>query len=188
MQTLLRLSHWINALNDRVGRALSWLTLLMVLLGVYNATTRKLSHAIGVDLSSNTYIEAQWYLYSLVFLWAAAYALRHNVHVRVDVIFERLSARGKAWVDLLGTLLFLVPFCLLMIWVSLPYVHASWSVLEQSPDPGGLPRYLIKTAIPIAFVLLLLQAFSQVVRLVATLRGIDTSAEGELYEKHEAEL
>lgn len=186
MKTLLTLSRWIDRANDRIGLALSWLTLVMVLLGVYNATTRKLSQVLGVDLSSNTYIEAQWYLYSLVFLWAAAYALRHNIHVRVDIVFERLGLRARAWVDLLGTLLFLVPFCLLMLWVSLPYVTASWSILEQSPDPGGLPRYLIKSAIPIAFGLLLLQAFSQAVRLVAVLRGLDSGAT--LYRKPDAEL
>ena len=188
MHALLRVSHWINVLNDRIGQAMSWLTLAMVLLGAYNATTRKLSHAIGVDLSSNTYIETQWYLFSLIFLWSAGYALRHNVHVRVDVIFDRVGPRARAWIDLVGTVVFLIPFCVLLIWVSTPYVQASWQVLEQSPDPGGLPRYLIKTAIPLAFVLLLLQAFSQLVRLVATLRGIDTTTEGDLYEKREVEL
>lgn len=172
MQTLLRIGGYIDRLNDRIGVAMSWLVLIMVLMGVYNAVTRKLSQTIGIDLSSNSYIEGQWYLFSLVFLWCGAYALRNGVHVRVDIIYSRLSLRGRAWIDLLGTVLFLIPLCLLILWVSIPYAADSWRILEDSPDPGGLPRYLIKSAIPIAFVLLLLQALSELVRNIAQIRGI----------------
>ena len=172
MRTLLLIGDRIDLINQWVGRIISWLVLIMVLVGVYNAVTRKLSQTIGVDLSSNAYIEAQWYMFSLVFLWGAAYTLKHGGHVRVDVIFSRISRRSQAWIDILGTVLFLVPFCLVVLWISVPYASESWRVFEQSPDPGGLPRYLIKSAIPLAFVLLLLQAFSELIKRVAFLRGM----------------
>ena len=169
MQKLLAMSRFIDRFNDRVGAALSWLVLVMTLIGVYNAVTRKLSQTIGIDLSSNAYIEAQWYLFSLVFLWGGAYALRHGVHVRVDIVYSHVSRRARAWIDIAGTLLFLIPLCLLVLWVSIPYAADSWKIFEQSPDPGGLPRYLIKSAIPLAFVLLLAQAFAQLVKRFAFL-------------------
>ncbi|MCB1867112.1 MAG: TRAP transporter small permease subunit [Gammaproteobacteria bacterium] len=177
MQQLLRVSLAIDRLNNRIGILLSWLVLIMVLIGIYNAVTRKLSLSIGVDLSSNMYIEAQWYMFSLVFLWAGAYALRNGAHVRVDILYSRISSKSKAWVDILGTLLFLLPLCLLIIWVSTPYALDSWRILENSPDPGGLPRYLVKSAIPVGFILLLLQGLSELVRNIAILRGVVISEE-----------
>ncbi len=172
MQSLLKFCRAIDGFNERMGRLISWLVLAMTLIGVYNAVTRKLSQTIGVDLSSNSYIELQWYFFSLVFLWGGAYALSHKVHVRVDLFYSRISERGKAWVDVLGTLLFMIPLCILIIYVSTPYAYESWKILEDSPDPGGLPRYLIKTAIPLAFILLLLQAFSELIQDIAFLKGI----------------
>ena len=172
MKTLLRIGERIDLFNDWVGRIISWLVGAMVLLGVYNAVTRKLSQTIGVDLSSNAYIEGQWYMFSLVFLWGAAYTLKHGAHVRVDVLYSRISRKKQAWVDIAGTVLFLIPLCLVILWVSTPYASESWRIFEVSPDPGGLPRYLIKTAIPVAFVLLLLQAFSELIKRIAFLRGI----------------
>ena len=170
MRKLINISCLIDKFNDWIGAGLSWLVLIMTLLGVYNAVTRKLSQTIGVDLSSNMYLESQWYIFSLIFLWGGAYALRHGVHVRVDIIYSYLSDRGRAWVNILGTVLFLIPLCLLILWVSTPYVSDSWRILEGSPDPGGLPRYIIKTAIPVAFLLLLLQALSELIKNIARLR------------------
>ncbi len=192
MQPLLRLAAGIDRLNERIGRLLYWLTLAMVLFGSYNALVRYLAQFAGRDpaqagffekvliaigeaalpLNSNAFLEAQWYLFSLVFLLGAAYTLKHNAHVRVDVFYTRLSARGKAWINLLGTVLFLLPFCALMLWASWPTVRASWALQEVSPDPGGLPRYPIKTIIPVAFVLLTLQGLAMLVRQVAILRGL----------------
>jgi TRAP-type mannitol/chloroaromatic compound transport system permease small subunit len=166
-------------MNDAVGRVVYWLGLAMVLIAAFNSVVRYLGRFIGTDWSSNAYLEAQWYLFSVVFLLGAAYTLRHEGHVRVDVIFSRFSAKGKAWIDLAGTVLFLIPFCVLMIWVSIPSVEHSWAVMEMSPDPGGLPRYPIKTLIPIAFFLLILQALSMTVRSVATIRGITIDTEPE---------
>ena len=172
MQRWLRLASGIDRVNEWVGRTLYWLTLAMVLIGSFNAIVRYLDRYTGLSLSSNTYIELQWYLFSLVFLLGAAYTYKHNAHVRVDVFYGRLSARGKAWINLLGTVLFLIPFCLLMLWSSWPAVRESWSLLEVSPDPGGLPRYPIKTVIPIAFLLLMIQGVAVLIRQVAILRGI----------------
>jgi len=163
--------RWVDALTERIGSAVSWLVLAMVLVGAYNAVARYVGRGIGVNLSSNAYLEAQWYLFSLVFLLGGAYALRHDAHVRVDILYSNLSRRGRAWIDLGGVVLFLIPFCVLMLWVSWPAVANSWRVLEMSPDPGGLPRYPIKTAIPVAFALLLAQGFSMGIRAAAVLAG-----------------
>ena len=171
MPRWLRLAALIDRLNERVGRLVLWLTLAMVLIGAYNAVARYLDRFTGWGLSSNLYLELQWYLFSAVFLGAAAYTLKHDAHVRVDVLYGRLSARGKAWINLLGTAFFLLPFCALVLWTSVPFVANSWAVLEGSPDPGGLPRYPIKALIPVAFGLLLLQGVAVLIRQVAVLRG-----------------
>jgi TRAP-type mannitol/chloroaromatic compound transport system permease small subunit len=170
MTRWLRLADRIDDLSERTGRFVYWLTLAMVLLGSYNAIARYMERYTGLGLSSNMYLEMQWYLFSLVFLLGAAYGLKHDVHVRVDVVYESLSKRGRAWVNLLGTILFLFPFSLLMLVMSWPMVRNSWAVWEQSPDPGGLPRYPIKTIIPIAFLLLIMQGVAFTIRQVAILR------------------
>ncbi|NKB23885.1 MAG: TRAP transporter small permease subunit [Kiritimatiellae bacterium] len=144
-------------MNKRIGHIVCWLTLFMVLVGTFNAIARYLGKFIHANLSSNAYLEIQWYLFSIIFLLGAASTFRKNGHVRVDVFYERLSERGKAWIDLLGTVFFLIPFSVFMIWASWGTVHDSWMIKEASPDPGGLPRYPIKTCIPIGFLLLILQ-------------------------------
>jgi TRAP-type mannitol/chloroaromatic compound transport system permease small subunit len=171
MPLLRRLSGLIDALNDRIGATIRWLALIMVLVGAFNAVARYLTRYTGVALSSNAYLDLQWYFFSLIFLLGAAYGLNHDVHVRVDVLYERLGRKARAWIDLAGTALFLVPFSLLMLWVSWPAVRNSWSVREVSPDPGGLPRYPIKAVILVGFALLVLQAFSQAVKQVEVIRG-----------------
>jgi TRAP-type mannitol/chloroaromatic compound transport system permease small subunit len=168
---------WVRAI-DRVselaGGAVLWLVGVMVLVGAFNALARYTSRWTGVNLSSNAYIELQWYLFSLVFLLGASYALKHDAHVRVDVLYGRLGDRGRAWIDLLGTLVFLLPFSVFMLVVSLPSVAASWRVREVSPDPGGLARYPIKTVILAAFVLLILQGIAEAAKRVQVLRGART--------------
>lgn len=163
----------VDALTERIGRAVSWLVLAMVLIGAYNAVARYVGRSIGVNLSSNAYLEAQWYLFSLVFLMGAAYTFKHDNHVRVDVLYGRLSKRGQLWLNLIGTVVFLLPFSFFTLWVSWPSVQNSWRVLEGSPDPGGLPRYPIKTMILVAFALLALQGVAEVVRGIALLRSDD---------------
>jgi len=173
MERMLRLARAIDRFNERFGRLLYWLTLLMVVVGAFNAIVRYLDRYTGLGLSSNMYLELQWYLFSLVFLLGAAYTLKHDAHVRVDVFIGRLGARGQAIVNLAGVVLFLVPFCVLMIWVSWPAVVNSWSALEMSPDPGGLPRYPIKTMIPVAFLLVLAQGISMAIKQIAVIVGYD---------------
>ena len=179
MHGLLRLSSAIDRLNEVVGSLIRWLALAMVLVGAYNAVARYLAPHIGVSLSSNAYIDLQWYLFSLIFLLGAAYGLRHGVHVRVDVLYARLSVRRKAWIDLLGHVLFLVPFCLLMLRVAWPAVRNSWVIREASPDPGGLARYPVKAVILVSFALLLLQGISEIIKSARAIRTGERPGAGE---------
>ncbi len=169
MPFLLKISGWI----DRISEALGWFTigctLVMVAVGSYNAIVRYLGRYIGVNLSSNLYIEVQWYLFSLIFLLGAPYVLKHNQHVRVDILYGRLSPKGKAWVNLLGGVLLLLPLCLVFFYYSLPAIMNSWAILEQSSDPSGLPRYPIKTMILVSFFFLGLQGISEIIKQVAIL-------------------
>jgi TRAP-type mannitol/chloroaromatic compound transport system permease small subunit len=168
---LVRASRMIDAFNRRLGSLVNWLTLVMVLVGAFNALARYLGRFAGVGLSSNAWIELQWYLFSAVFLLGAAHTLERGAHVRVDVLFGRLPARARHWIDLLGSLLFLLPFTVFALWVSWPAIRNSWSVREVSPDPGGLPRYPIKTVILLGFALLVLQGISEAIKAAARLRS-----------------
>lgn len=167
----------IERMTNFFGKLTWYMTLLMVVCGAYNAGMRSLSGwshidpihtgilpttmrwigAIAGQGSSNTFIELQWYLFSVIFLLGASYALQTGAHVRVDIFYNRLSENTRAWINLVGTLVFLLPFCILMIWSSLPSVVDAWIRLEGSPDPGGLPRYPLLSIVPLAFLLLLLQ-------------------------------
>jgi TRAP-type mannitol/chloroaromatic compound transport system permease small subunit len=171
MRILRSFADVVDRLNTRLGSILRWLALLMVLMGAYNAVARYLTRYTGVSLSSNALNEAQWYLFSLIFLLGAAYGLKVDAHVRVDVLYGRLGEKARGWIDLVGTAVFLLPFAVLMLWVSFPTVRNSWSIREVSPDPGGLPRYPIKAVILISFALLLLQGLAQLVRAVDRIRG-----------------
>lgn len=179
MNRWLKLARTIDRINLWVGRVAYWLVLLMVLVGAYNAVVRYLDRYTGIGLSSNFYIELQWYLFSLVFLLGAAYALQRDAHVRVDVFYGRLSPRARAWINLLGTVLFLLPFCGLVLWVSWGWVVNSWAVKEMSPDAGGLPRYPLKTMLPVAFIFLGLQGISWLIHQIAQLRQQETEPQGD---------
>ncbi len=160
-----------DRLTATLGRIVSWLVLAMVLIGAYNALVRYLGRFTGVGLSSNLYLELQWYLFSLIFLLGAGYALKEDAHVRVDVLYGRLGKRGRAWIDAAGASLMLLPFCLFVLWVSWPSVKNSWGIREGSPDPSGLPRYPLKTVILACFVLLAVQGLAQLAKDVRTLRA-----------------
>ncbi len=176
---LARFVTWTDRLNTRLGVAVSWLTLAMVAVGAYNAVVRYLGRFTGWNLSSNAYLELQWYMFSLVFLLGAAYALLTGAHVRVDVIFSRLPERWRRRIDLWGSLLFLVPFAVFGLVMSWPAVRNSWAVLEVSSDPGGLPRYPIKTVLLVAFTLLALQGLAEAARNWLRLRALKAGAEEE---------
>lgn len=167
----LRLAARIDRFSDLMGRYLCWLTLFMVVIGSWNAVARKTDRFTGLHLSSNAFIELQWYMFSVIFLLGAAYTLRHGEHVRVDVLYGRLPAKAQAWINFIGTLIFLFPFCALMIWVSMPSVINSWKIWEISNDPGGLPRYPLKTMVPLAFLLLAVQGLSELFKNLAVILG-----------------
>jgi TRAP-type mannitol/chloroaromatic compound transport system permease small subunit len=170
MRHLLDFAGFVDRLNHRISRAVSWSVLLMVLIGAYNAIARSLERRAGLPLSSNSLLELQWYLFGIGFLLAAPYALRRGDHVRVDVVYDGLPQRGRAWIDLLGTLLLLLPFCVFGVLLSLRFVSDSIAQNEWSNDPGGLPRWPIKLFVPIGFALLGLQGIASAIRNVAALR------------------
>lgn len=163
---LLRLSRAIDRLNEAVGRLVYWLVLAAVVVSAGNAMIR-----YTLDLSSNAWLELQWYLYSAVFLLAAGYTLLHNEHVRIDVIYSHLPPRVRAWIDLLGGLFFLLPMALIILALSWPMVVESIERNEYSSDAGGLLRWPVKLLIPIGFLLLTLQGFSEIIKRIGFLLG-----------------
>jgi len=165
-----RVARGIDRLNGWVGHTIAWATVAMVLIGAFNAIARYSGRFLGVNLSRNAFIELQWYLFSALFLLAGAWALREDAHVRVDVLFNRMSERTQAWVNLLGTALLLVPFCAVTLWAAWPAVRNSWVVREVSPDPGGLPRWPLKLLILVCFALLLVQGVAEIIKQVERLR------------------
>jgi TRAP-type mannitol/chloroaromatic compound transport system permease small subunit len=181
----LRLANLIDRFTAAIGRLVSWLVLLMVLLSAFNAVARYLGRFLGTNLSSNAYLEGQWYLFSLVFLLGASYALQQDAHVRVDVLFARFSEKVRHWINIAGTLLLLVPFSVFVLWSSWPVVRNSWAIREVSPDPGGLPRWPLKPFILVCFVLLLVQGVSELIKEVHALRHPDTGEHG--YHDHKVE-
>ena len=166
MSFLLRLSRAIDALNERVGHLVYWLILAAVLVSAGNAMVR-----YAFDMSSNGWLELQWYLFSAVFLLAAGYTLLHNEHVRIDVIIGRFSPQTRAWVDLLGGLFFLLPMAIVITVLSWPVFVESWTRNEVSSDAGGLLRWPVKLLIPVGFLLLVLQGISEIIKRVAFLLG-----------------
>ena len=145
-----------NRIVEWVGRKISWLTALLVLVICYDVVMRYLFNSSSVAI-----YEIEWHIFSVIFLLGAAYALKHDRHVRVDVFYSKFPAKAKAWVNLLGTGLFLIPLCWILVAQGVDFVAHSFRFSESSPDPGGLPaRYLIKAAIPLGFILLILQALS----------------------------
>ena len=163
---LLGIARSIDAVNERVGRAVLWLVLAVTLISAANALMR-----YGFGMSSNAWLEIQWYLFGAIFLLAAGYTLKHNGHVRVDVLYGRWPPRARAWIDLLGTALFLLPLCVRMVWLSWHGFIESFQRGELSSDAGGLIRWPVRLLIPLGFALLGLQGVSELIKRVAFLRG-----------------
>jgi TRAP-type mannitol/chloroaromatic compound transport system permease small subunit len=164
---LLRISGLIDWLNERVGHLSYWLILVAVLVSSGNAVMR-----YAFDSSSNAWLEIQWYLFSAVFLFCAGYTLLHNQHVRIDVISSHLSKRGRAWIDILGTLFFLLPMAIAIMWMSWPVFVQAWELNEISTNAGGLTVWPARLMLPVGFFLLILQGFSELIKRVAFLRGL----------------
>jgi TRAP-type mannitol/chloroaromatic compound transport system permease small subunit len=191
---LLRIAHAIDDLIEVIGRLLPYLVLIMIAAGFYNVVARYLGRFVGVRLTSNAAIEIQWYLYSVLFFLGFAYILKLNMNVRVDFLYAKWDPKRRALVDFWGTLLFLVPFCILGIYVTINPVLSSWGRLpngnwgrwEISPDPDGLPRAPIKSMIIVAFTLLLAQAMAQLIKYAAILTDTVSGKEAEAIEEYHA--
>jgi TRAP-type mannitol/chloroaromatic compound transport system permease small subunit len=168
MKRLLRFAHLIDALNERVGRLVYWLILVTVLISAGNAISRKL-----FNISSNAFLEVQWYLFAAVFLLAAGYTLKRNEHVRIDVITARFGPRTQAWIDIAGGLLFLLPMTLVILYYSWPFFTLSYTTREWSSNPGGLIIWPAKLLIPAGFALLLLQGLAETIKRIGFLRGLE---------------
>ncbi len=167
MSAALGLSRVIDRVNELIGRNVSWLILVAVLVSAGNAVVRK-----AFDMSSNAWLELQWYLFGAAFLLAAAYTLKQNEHIRIDIVYGLFSRRVQHWIDLLGTLLFLMPFVLLMLYFLVPYVQTSFRSGEVSANAGGLIIWPSKALLLIGFFLLAFQGVSEIIKKIAVIRGI----------------
>jgi len=176
MKPLLTLSRAIDGLNERIGRALMWLVLVAVLVSAGNATTRYM-----LDIASNAWLELQWYLFAAVFLLCSGYTLRHNEHIRIDVVNSHLSTRTQMWIDIFGLVFFLLPMATIIMWLSWPIFVNAYESGEVSVNAGGLIRWPARLMVPAGFFLLSLQGLSELIKRIAFLRGLIPNP----LEKHE---
>lgn len=166
MQSLLALSRGIDWFTEKLGRALCWLLLAAVVISTVNAITRK-----AFSLSSNAYLEAQWYLFAMTFMLGAGYVFLHDQHVRIDVLSSKLKRKTQIKIDVGGIVLFLLPLCFFVIWTSLPSLMTAIQTQEVSASPGGLIRWPLYMLVPLGFSLLALQSFSELFKRMAFLTG-----------------
>jgi TRAP-type mannitol/chloroaromatic compound transport system permease small subunit len=171
LRFFLAVSQGIDAVTTVIGKVAWWMTLAMVLIGVFNVVTRYVGRALGVSLGGTLYIVLQTYAYDFVFLMGAAYVFRKDAHVRVDIIFSNLRQRTKAILDVLGVLLFLLPFSVMGLYFGQRYVSTSWRANEINLNAGGVPVYPAKTLILLAFALLIVQGVSELIKNLAYLTG-----------------
>ncbi len=166
MQGLLKLSRAIDWLNTQIGKVVIWLILASTAISAINAVVRKV-----FNVSSNGYLEVQWYLFAWSFLAAAGLTLLHREHVRIDVLNSRLPKRAQTWIDIVGFALFLTPLCLVVLYYTVPMTIQQYQTGEMSGNPGGLIRWPVWLALPVGFTLLLLQGWSELIKRVAFLAG-----------------
>ena len=166
MQSLLALSRGIDAITEKLGRALCWLLLAAVVISTVNAITRK-----AFNLSSNAYLEAQWYLFAVTFMLGAGYVFLHDQHVRIDVLSSKLKRTTQIKIDVIGIIFFLLPLCVFVVWTSLPSVMTAIQTKEVSASPGGLIRWPLYMLVPVGFSLLAIQSLSELFKRVAFLTG-----------------
>lgn len=187
MQGLLALSKAVDKLNTGIGWLMMWMIFASTIISCVNAIVRK-----AFDIGSNAFLEVQWYLFATSFLLAAGYTLLNNEHVRIDVVSGRFSKRGQIWIDIIGFVLFLLPVCFAVLWFSMPWFLQALRSGETSANAGGLILWPVYTMLPLGFSLLLLQAFSELIKRFAFLKGLiddptakkgEKSAEEELAEE-----
>lgn len=166
MSLLLLFSRLIDRLNETVGKAVTWLVLIAVLISSINASVR-----YTFNMSSNAWLEAQWYLFAGIFLLGAGYTHLRNEHIRIDILSHRLSQRGQAWLDIFGTVFFLLPMVFVILVLSWPVFMNSFHSMEMSSNAGGLIRWPARLLVPVGFGLLTLQAFSELIKRIAFLTG-----------------
>ena len=166
MNALLAFSRLVDSATERLGRTIYWLVLAAVLISAANAVVRK-----AFNYSSNSFLEIQWYLFSVIFLFGAGYTLLRNEHVRIDIIAGRLSARAQNWIDVIGIVLFLWPMSFVIMWLSWPLFLDSFARNEVSTNAGGLAIWPARLMVPIGFALLLMQSVSELIKRIAFLRG-----------------
>ncbi|CAG1008311.1 hypothetical protein BURK1_03511 [Burkholderiales bacterium] len=167
MNALLALSRAIDALNDRVGRVVTWLILVAVVVSAMNAIVRK-----AFDMSSNAFLEVQWYLFSAVFLLCAGWTLLRNEHIRIDVVAGRFTRRTQTWIDIFGTVVFLFPMTALILYESWPWFVRAFVSGEISSSAGGLTLWPAKALVPAGFALLAVQGVSELIKRIAFLKGL----------------
>jgi len=182
MRALLKLSAWIDAFNELLGKLVMWLVLAAVLISAGNAIMRK-----AFDMSSNAYLEIQWYLFAAVFMLGSGYVWLRNAHVRIDFIATRLSKRTNTLIDIAGMVLFTIPLCLILITLSWPVFERAWVSGEMSQNAGGLIRWPVLLLLPAGFGVLLLQCASELIKRVAFLTGHGAEPMSEVGDKPEAE-
>ena len=175
MQALLKLSSLIDALTERVGKAIIWLVLVVTLIAAGNAVMR-----YTLNYSSNAFLEIQWYLFSAIFLLGAGYTLMRNEHVRIDLIAGRMSRRGQAWIDIFGIIFFLLPMAVAVMYLSWPIFLLALNNHEQSSNAGGLAVWPVRLLVPIGFFLLVIQGVSELIKRFGFLQGLcpDPTAKG----------
>jgi TRAP-type mannitol/chloroaromatic compound transport system permease small subunit len=175
MEWMQKIVQGIDRINRRVGRGIAWVSFFMVVVVTVDVIMRYLFRTSFVFVQ-----ELEWHLFGVLFLVGAGYTLLHDDHVRVDIFYQRLTKKQKAWINFLGTLIFLLPGCYLVVATSWNFVMNSWSVREASPDPGGIPaRYILKSAIPIGFFLIALQGISMGIKSLLIILGYPTDSEKE---------
>jgi TRAP-type mannitol/chloroaromatic compound transport system permease small subunit len=178
MRALLGLSTVIDVINEKIGVVCNWLVLLACLVSGGNAMIR-----YAYDQSSNAWLEVQWYMFAVIVMFGASYTLKRNEHVRVDLLYMTLGRRGQLWIDILGTLFFLLPTCIILAWLSWPFFMQSFAVDEHSSNAGGLLRWPIKLVLPVGFLLVALQGISELIKRVAFLSGIPVESLEAHYER-----
>jgi TRAP-type mannitol/chloroaromatic compound transport system permease small subunit len=166
MQGLLNLCRLIDGMNQRIGRAATWLILVVVVISAANAVSR-----FAFNISSNAMLEIQWYLFSAIFMLCTAYVLNRNEHIRIDVVIGRFSARTHNWIDVFGILVFLLPMAGLLAYLSWPVFMNAWTSGEMSSNPGGLIRWPVRLVMPVGFALLVLQGVSELIKRISFLSG-----------------
>lgn len=173
MQALLGFSRGVDVMNEKIGRVADWLVLSACLISAGNAVVR-----YGFSLSSNAWLEVQWYLFAGTVMLGAAYTLKRNEHVRVDLVYGSVSQRIRLWIDVFGIILFLLPGMVLLAWMTWPFFMDAWMRNEGSPNAGGLLRWPVKLLMPVGFTLVALQGLSELVKRIAALRGLGPDAVG----------